>query len=1008
MRAQTETHFSFGDGILYATPISTSLRTTEVGLIRGVLQMIQGFSGSLFYWDHAEQSFCVVGSGVYVTHLSRTSLSNLLHQFLYAATCLKLVEGLVSRVEKSGTCVPTLRAFASLVSQWLKRLRDIALKEEMKMCNSNLGVTPTLLGLSSSMSSLCSGAEFLLQIVNEAIPQAYLEPNSSVLAAEIAVHILDYLYKKLDEVCLVQGGEEEAYQMVLHMLVGSLLPYIEGLDIWLFQGTLDDPFDEMFFYANKTISTERSEFWEQSYQLRQAQHSKSDVDHSALTSASPSKNNKKEVGERDSVSLSGSMKALKGKDKNNAELLVCPLFIKDIANSIVAAGKSLQLIRHVPVSFSGVSAKSRANQTPGSGCFDSDCDLSNWRQRVAGLTLSEIFCISVAGLIGHADRVSRFFLQDDVSTYKYAPHLVSDRIWKNVGNGNSENLSPRAFPEKIWYKFLVHVLSKKKVFGLEPAHDSGIKILDEEEKHMTADIAQEFPVHKSFCAESPVITVSRTLLDKHSNSWKALNLSRNFCLPPLNDEVLREAVFGAESGPFSSVRGTNYAFGFQFGKSEYHCSQNDAKLLEVVFPFPTLLPSFEDDVHMSELLPFHENSTLTSKFLSWIQSAEPRITPLPMVIMQECLLAYMKKQVDSIGRVVLLKLMNDWRLMDELAVLRLIYLLGSGDLLQHFLTVLFSKLDNGETLDDDFELNTILQESIRNSADGMLLSASDSLVVSITKNHGVDSDDLPKTPTFASTPHKIRQHAFGIDGLASLKFTYKVSWPLELIANTEAIKKYNQVMGFLLKVKHAKYVLDKARRWMWKGRGSATNSHKHHWLLEQKLLHFVDAFHQYVMDRVYHSAWSELCQGMAAAGALDEVIEVHEAYLLSIQRQCFVVPDKLWALIASRINSILGLALDFYSVQQTLGSGGATAAMKARCEMEVDRIWKQFDDCVAFLLRVLSFKLNVGNFPHLADLVTRINYNYFYMSDSGNLMTATGSEAVASRPRKVFGARVDR
>lgn len=34
--------------------------------------------------------------------------------------------------------------------------------------------------------------------------------------------------------------------------------------------------------------------------------------------------------------------------------------------------------------------------------------------------------------------------------------------------------------------------------------------------------------------------------------------------------------------------------------------------------------------------------------------------------------------------------------------------------------------------------------------------------------------------------------------------------------------------------------------------------------------------------------------------------------------------------------------------------------------------------------QVLSFKLNVGHFPHLADLVTRINYNYFYMSANGN------------------------
>lgn len=32
-----------------------------------------------------------------------------------------------------------------------------------------------------------------------------------------------------------------------------------------------------------------------------------------------------------------------------------------------------------------------------------------------------------------------------------------------------------------------------------------------------------------------------------------------------------------------------------------------------------------------------------------------------------------------------------------------------GDLLQHFLTVIFNKLDKGETWDDDFELNTILQ-----------------------------------------------------------------------------------------------------------------------------------------------------------------------------------------------------------------------------------------------------------------------------------------------------------
>ena len=59
-----------------------------------------------------------------------------------------------------------------------------------------------------------------------------------------------------------------------------------------------------------------------------------------------------------------------------------------------------------------------------------------------------------------------------------------------------------------------------------------------------------------------------------------------------------------------------------------------------------------------------------------------------------------------------------------------------------------------------------------------------------------------------------------------------------------------------------------------------------------------------------------------------------------------------WALIASRVKTILGLALDFHNVEQTLGTGGTAPAVRTRCEMEMDRIEKQFDECVVFLLRV--------------------------------------------------------
>ncbi|XP_008452496.2 uncharacterized protein LOC103493512 isoform X1 [Cucumis melo] len=974
----------FANGIHFAAPIS-SLRTSELDLVRGVLQMLQGFSGSLFSWDCSGKKFCAK-SGIYVSHLSRSSLLAILNQFMYAATCLQLTQLVLQEVNTAAkSAPPTLRAFVTSVSSWLKRLRDIALKEEIKLNDAGSGTTPTLMGLAGSLSSLCSGAEYLLQIVHKAIPKVFFEASATIAPADLAVYVLDNLYKKLDEVCLIQNGQvertvvEETYQMLLHIFVGSLLPYIEELDSWVFEGILDDPFEELFFYANEAVSVDEHDFWEKSYSLRSLR-----LDGEINLSI------KKETSERESISLSH---LVKGKDQYTGGSIAIPLFMKDIAKSIVAAGKSLQLIRHV-CETSPASEKQNGEEFSGSGDFGGS---------LARLSLSELFCVSLAALIGDGDRISRYFWKHD----QYKIETVSSFKTRTNCSEVEKGIDGSTCKRKHWFSLLVDALPPKGSVSLKSGHKDVNKPVGEGENYRTLDIKNCLCSLESFHPENPVMTVCTAILKDNINVWKRLNLSRCYNLPPLNDESLLKAILGDEDTPFSETKGTDFTFGFQFDKSEHVHLQKEAKLIETLFPFPTLLPAFQDDLRISDLLPFQKNSTLPSRILSWMQNIMPRTMPLTMIIMEECLIVYLRQQVDYIGKRVLSKLMNEWRLMDELAVLRAIYLLGSGDLLQHFLTVIFNKLDKGETWDDDFELNTILQESIRNSAVGMLLSSPESLVVSIVKTNSLDGDEQSNLAKLPSTPHKSSAHFLGMDGLDSLKFTYKVSWPLELIANTEAIKKYNQVTGFLLKVKRAKFVLDKTRRWMWKGKGTPKNNSKRHWLVEQKLLHFVDAFHQYVMDRVYHSAWRELCEGMAAAQSLDGVIEVHEAYLLTIHRQCFVVPDKLWALIASRINVILGLALDFYSVQQTLSSGGAVSAIKLRCEMEVDRIEKQFDDCIAFLLRVLSFKLNVGHFPHLADLVTRINYSYFYMSDSGNLRTAPSSETVSSRLGKSFMGRTD-
>ncbi|KAJ8512774.1 hypothetical protein OPV22_003208 [Ensete ventricosum] len=965
-------HLSISNGFPHAEPVF-SFKTDEGKLVQGILQMLQGHCSSLFYWDEQRQRF-FIKDGIYVLHLSYTSLYSILSRFLFAGTCLKQVELYVQKVQSIHVRVPTLNAFANSITSWLKRLRDVALKEEVNYVSSDAGPTATLLGITNSLSSLCAGAEVLLQVVYGAIPVTYLQ--TSIPASELTVQILNHLFKKLNELCLVQGGKEEAYHMLLFLFTESLLPYLEGLDSWLYDGILDDPFEEMFFYANDGVAIDQPAFWEMSYLLREGRWRKLISNHGLGTENVSNGKSRRKMSDQEPISVSTTAG---GREHPDIDDVACPVFLKDMAKAIVSAGKSLQLVRHVQdenillsydskVSGCCKTSKGLEMSPQTSDCQghpkitrsdmvedkNVNCDYTDEQSifhfhetnhtRVMGfLTLPEIFLVSMVGLLGDNDQTYKYLRMSSPKIYQICePFLLKCNIGQGIQDG--EHTAPTC--GKTWQKFLADVVYRR-----------GHRDINRED---CADCKTSFSV-SSFDSIG-----TEKAAELHRENWQD-----NEAVSLLGKTILNSLC------PGNPV--------ITFDEREHVRRQDDERTLETLFAFPTLLPCSQlESSAISELLPFQKNSTLASRILKWIQSNKVKDTLQPAVIIQESLAVYIREQVDHVGKHMLLRLMNDWKLLDELGVLQAIYLLGSGDLLQQFLIVTFNKLDRGDIWDDEFELNTMLQESIRNSADGALLSAPDALVVSVTK-HG---DDNEETETGnGSTPRNARNHCFGINALDILKFTYKVSWPLDLIANVEALKKYNQVMGFLLKVKRAKFVLDKARRWMWKGRGSSTHNYKHHLLVEQKLLHFVDAFHQYVMDRVLHSAWSELCNGMASAGSLDEVIEVHDTYLLSIQRQCFVASDKLWALIASRLKTILGLALDFYAIQQTLSSGGAAAAIKARCEMEVDRIEKQFDDCVAFLLRILSFKLNVGHFPHLADLVTRINYNYFYMSDSGNLQT---------------------
>uniref|UniRef100_A0A453AMC3 Gamma-tubulin complex component n=7 Tax=Aegilops tauschii subsp. strangulata TaxID=200361 RepID=A0A453AMC3_AEGTS len=582
---------SVSKGLPHSAPAPAS-RTDEHELVKSVFQVLQGFNTPLLYWDKNVPAYCEK-PGTYVSHLSRASLGSVLKPFLFAATCLKRVELFVGKVRSCGHGTPTLSVFASAVDSWLMRLWEATLKEEEKSFVS-VDRTVTLLALTDSMSSLCSGAEHLYQVVHGAVPDSFWGSGANIASSEVAVHVVNHIFKKLNEVCLVEDGEGEPYHMLLVIFAGTLLPYLQCLDSWLYDGILDDPYEEMFFYANNAVTIDQPAFWEMSYMLR-VRGSRSD-NSSTLTD---SESIRTKESSKQEPSNAGA--CLKTSNQGYVDIL-CPVFLKDISRAIVSAGKSFQLVQHAQSTH-----HNRTND--GTNGFDVDqCFNHSSRQNWPGvlssdiqnvhlrcedaltksagqfghdaremglLTLSEIFLICLSGLLENGDHVSEYLRRLRAGG---APDIQAFLEYKRDAQGMEEACAENC-SEKTWLKLLRDAISGTKYDGMEKNLSEDAVTRDPIFVHGYLQDVSSNAVETPFspcCYENPAITACGDVLRRNPNSWSDLNISTRFALPPLNDDNMRRTIFGdrqsagtstcGDTQPtpsFPRLDGTDFKFGFR-------------------------------------------------------------------------------------------------------------------------------------------------------------------------------------------------------------------------------------------------------------------------------------------------------------------------------------------------------------------------------------------------------------------------------------------------------------
>eukprot|EP00798_Chlamydomonas_sp_ICE-L_P028434 gene28434-31575_t len=251
----------------------------------------------------------------------------------------------------------------------------------------------------------------------------------------------------------------------------------------------------------------------------------------------------------------------------------------------------------------------------------------------------------------------------------------------------------------------------------------------------------------------------------------------------------------------------------------------------------------------------------------------------------------------------------------------------------------------------------------------------------------------------------------GVLELAGLQVRYQPTWLLAMIAGEDAIAVYNQALIFLLQIRMAKSGMDKARKrsWnMWQALTISDSKTSIKWakmnsavqpeppstafvelygqdanlaiataasggregsgggglfgprdddVLVQEMSNFVNNLHQFVMDRLLHSAWPQL------------------------EKNLETFPHGI---IKTLDHVVTGSRSASMQLQEAIMSGRRTMADAAQ----------QFRKLQDYLLRILHARtLKIGSDTDLEFLIMRINFSGFYSAGLDSLTsTALGMQ----------------
>ncbi|CAG2060009.1 unnamed protein product [Timema podura] len=223
--------------------------------------------------------------------------------------------------------------------------------------------------------------------------------------------------------------------------------------------------------------------------------------------------------------------------------------------------------------------------------------------------------------------------------------------------------------------------------------------------------------------------------------------------------------------------------------------------------------------------------------------------------------------------------------------------------------------------------------------------------------------------------------------LSCLYLRYRVSWPLNTLITEEALKRYDAVFGFLLKLRRISWVLEEDFHWLKRLSEPWVQGSDYHkvprpylhsllnigtnvQLWRHEMTHFIYATQNYVTSVALQSSWSEFQQDLKGALNLEDLYRTHVRYIKKVMFRCLLTDPS--TKLQQAIMQTCSLVLKFH---------GHLHNQVAPSIAKLAKIHDSFGSLMHFVYHCAAKMASSGYQPHLYELLVILNMNGHYATE---------------------------